>query len=816
MNHYFFLWYYTKGLQAAFFLYGNLLRFMEHRFHTRRLLLTLFSPWKRDISFKDWRGFSPLKSLTRLFQNLIARFMGMIVRSVVIVFGIFAILTSFVFGGGFILLYIAAPFSLVSGILLFMATPLLGALLFMSGVIGGVMGFVGYLLRYQAESETYDIVLLRKRRWFPRLLARLGVDKQNLNSDDLESTENFLRFLGTLGIDEKLYQETVKMESEMAKRRDIKHRFWIWENLRKSIPVGRGWNYAYTPHLDRFCIDLSQRDSTEYAHLDLVGRKEEFKIASVVLGRPVENSILLVGEPGIGKKTFVHYLSRLIRENAFLHTPLAEARVMLFDFGQAVSAARSEGSDPDAFMRRLLNEVTYAGNVILFVENIDVFLNADASGKNFAPLICDYLAYPTFRLIGTVTTSHYHSMTKTEDQMLKFLETIFLRETTEEETLSVLAHQFERAEYKQIVFTIKSFMSIVRSAEKLKWDVPFPERAIDLAQEVLSYWQGTNEPRITAETVNAFVTLKTGVPSGSISQDEKDKLLKLEELLHARVIGQDEAVKQVAEAMRKARAGFGNDKRPLGSFIFLGPTGVGKTETVKAFAESYFGSEDRMIRLDMSEYQTPDAVTRLLGSEETNTPGRLINAVNEAPFSILLLDELEKAYPKVLDIFLQILDEGYVTDGFGKKTNFRNMIIIATSNAGSPIIRQLVENGADIKEIRDQVLDFVVNENVFRLEFLNRFDGMIFFEPLKNEEVVEVTNLKLDSFAKRLKKEKNITIVFGNGVAEKIVEKGYEPEFGARSINRYIEDAIEDVVVKQIIGGQVSDGGTLTVSAEHL
>jgi ATP-dependent Clp protease ATP-binding subunit ClpC len=268
--------------------------------------------------------------------------------------------------------------------------------------------------------------------------------------------------------------------------------------------------------------------------------------------------------------------------------------------------------------------------------------------------------------------------------------------------------------------------------------------------------------------------------------------------------------------MRRARAGFGDAKRPLGSFIFLGPTGVGKTETVKAFAESYFGDETRMIRLDMSEYQTPEAVSRLIGSEAIGVSGQLTDLVKEKPFSILLLDELEKAYPKALDLFLQILDEGFVTDSAGEKISFRNTIIIATSNAGAPLIKESLEQGMPLADVRKRVMDYIVEQGIYRLEFLNRFDGVIFFEPLSQEELLQVTNMKLESFSARLKKEKNITIEFAPGVAEKIVAKGYQPEFGARSINRYIEDTIEDVVIGQIIAGSATAGSVLSVTADQL
>ncbi len=419
-------------------------------------------------------------------------------------------------------------------------------------------------------------------------------------------------------------------------------------------------------------------------------------------------------------------------------------------------------------------------------------------------------------MIATASTDRYHALAKEDEQILKFFDVIYLREPSDDETLDILIQHFEKLERKKVIFTMKGLEAIISQAGRYDWETPFPERAIDLAQETLLYWRGTDESFVTPETVDSFIALKTGVPSGAIKEDEKEKLLHLEELLHRRVVGQNEAVKQVAEAMRKARAGFGDDERPLGSFIFFGPSGVGKTETAKAFAENYFGSEDKMIRLDMSEFQTPESIDRMIGSREMGVQGQLVSAVRENPSSILLLDEIEKAYPRALDLFLQILDEGYVTDGFGEKVSFRNMVIIATSNAGASLIKTLVSERAPMATIRKQVLDQIIENNLFRLEFLSRFDGIIFFEPLKQEELEAVAELKLKKFADRLKKEKNITITFSADVVPKIVEKGFEPEFGTRSLNRFIENSIEDAVVKKIIAGELVEGGTLAISSEEL
>ncbi len=817
MNQFFILWYYTRGLLSSFLVLGNILHFVVYYFHIGGLLATLLSPWKRDVTFKDWLGFHPIKSLQALFENLISRFLGMVVRLLVITLGLIVLIITSLGGVAFLILYAAAPVLLVVGGIFFFQNPLVGGALLILAMIGLLVAAAAYLLRVQDEEETTDITLLKRRPWFQMLLGRLGIEKGEFKGEMTKSTEALLGFLLPRGIDQLVFEQAVSLEYQAERKRILERRFLSWENLQKSVPIGKGWRYAYTSHLDHYTIDLSGYDPTEYAHATLVGRAEEFKMTTLVLERPSQNSVLLVGDPGIGKKILVHHLARMIRENLFEGRPLGEARFLLLDIGRIVSDAINQGADVDGTVRRLFGEAAYAGNVVLVIENIDTVFGDGIAHHSLAPVISEFLSIPGFRLIATTSTGRYRTLAKTNEQVFKFFEVIHFHETNEEETLLVLLDYVRFLERKQVVFTLPGLKSIVTQSSRYKWEVPFPERALDLAQEVLTYWQGEATERfITPQVVEAFVSLKTGMPTGVIGVDEKDKLLNLEEYLHKRIIGQEEAVKQIAEAMRRARAGFGDAKRPLGSFIFLGPTGVGKTETVKALAESYFGDEEKMIRLDMSEFQTPEAVARLIGSESLGLSGQLTDMVKEKPFSILLLDELEKAYPKALDLFLQILDEGFVTESTGQKVSFRNTIIIATSNAGAPIIKAGIDNGTPFEEIQKRVIDYVVEQGVYRMEFLNRFDGVIFFQSLKQDELLQVTQLKLQSFTERLKKEKNIAIVFAPGVAEKIVEKGYEPEFGARSINRYIEDTIEDVVIGQIIAGSVSAGGTLSVSAEDL
>ncbi|NTW45748.1 MAG: ATP-dependent Clp protease ATP-binding subunit [Candidatus Moranbacteria bacterium] len=788
------------------------------RFNFAELSLTLLSPWKRDVSPKDWLGFSPGKEANRLLMNVFSRMMGFIVRSLVLALGLVVLSVATVVGA------LAVPGWFV-GVPMFV---FLSGKLFLTGSLGPVEAVLVLVSVpsivfpvFVALFGGHEVSLPRTRRelfgaeWFPRILARLGIRREDFRVDEWESDEALERKLSELNLPRETFDEIVAYETLAAELRAKESQKLLWENLRKTVPIGRGWQYGFTVHLDRYSVDLSKGDYSEYAKAHLFGRDDEFRLATLVMRRPGQNSFLLIGDAGVGKKTFVHALARKVREGDL--PEFGHLRFLLLDLGMAVGDAVNRGTDLDNAVRSLFYEAANAGNVVLIIENIDAFLGAESGRPNLAPVFAEFLALPTFQVIGTIGNARYNALAHRDEQTLKFFDSVYVREPDAGNTLRILLNILVPTEHIRPLFTWKALQSIVELSGQYEWDTPYPEKAIDLMQETALHWQSEPEgPFITPETVSAFVSMKTGVPVGALGEDEKQRLLLLEDILHHRVVGQGDAVRQVAEALRRARAGFGNPKRPLGSFLFLGPTGVGKTETAKALAEAYFGDEERMVRFDMSEYQTPDSVERLIGSSVSGDEGRLSGIMKEHPFSVVLLDEIEKAYPKVLDLFLQVLDEGFVTDGFDRKVNFRKSIIIATSNASSLLIEELLGHGKTAEQARDEVIADIAKNGTFRMEFMNRFDGLIFFSPLSEPELAQVVSIKLAQLSDRVKKQKNISVSFGEGVPAAIVREGYERVFGARSLNRYIEDHIEDVVVRKVISGEVAEGGRLTVAESDL
>ncbi|MFZ1685323.1 MAG: AAA family ATPase, partial [Candidatus Zixiibacteriota bacterium] len=604
------------------------------------------------------------------------------------------------------------------------------------------------------------------------------------------------------GIKPEAYALACNLEREFADRKEARLSTTDWNNWKRTPALGEQWIYGYTPRLDRYVRDFTAFDGTEYAHRIPFGRETIMERLLLALGRPSGNSVMLIGEPGIGKKTIVHVLAKKIREQELTDSSLTKFRVLTLDVGQVLSDGQATNNDPKDWLRTILSEAVIAGNIILVVENIDLYLNPNGDYR-MGEIFHEFLELPSSRIIGLTTPAAFHELTRLQVSVLKYFEAIQLEEPLPESLRSILINYFEPLEKKRVVFTLDALDEIIRAAERYNWETPFPERAIDLAEETLLFWERNPiRPFVDVSVVNAFLSLKSGVPLGEVGEEEKNKLLNLEERLHERIIGQHEAVRQLAEAFRKARTGLGNDKRPVGSFLFLGPTGVGKTETAKALAAVYFGNEEKMVRLDMSEFQTADAIRDLIGwTEGDDTPGRLTNLVQEHPFSILLLDEVEKAHPQVLDLFLQILDEGFVTDAFGHRVSFRNLIIIATSNAGAAAIHQATAAGHSMQDLEKELIQSIINERTFRPEFLNRFDGVILFNALTMDEIAEVTMLKLQAFAASLKASKNISITFPPDVVLAIATNGYDPAFGVRSINRYIADVVEDRLVKKLLTG---------------
>lgn len=782
------------------------------------LFKSLLAPWKRDVSYKNWRGFQLGKSLGLFIENIFSRIIGAIVRSAVIITGLVAIACIFIFFLLIIITWLIPPLVIIFFIFAGMAA--LNLLIVAAAVLLAYIFFF-YITFKDTHRLSYfdmDLEMLSRLKWFTRVWNRLELEANQIKKEWLTSPEGFQELLKQTETSEVDFQMVLDWEIKFQQNKENRSKFWLKENLDRIPPLGKHWRFAYTAKLDRYSLDLTHSDPTEYRKDDFVGREDELELVRIILERPEQNSVLIVGNYGTGRSTLIHNLARKIRlneEDKFLE----KKRILIFDLSQSIVDSIEKGISPEILLYDIFKEAAYAGNVIMVIQDFEKYFERSNAQNaiNIAAILSEFLPLSSFQIIATSTPKEYHRLIEKEGSIMKYFETVEIKEPTEEESIRVLLKKFSTLEDQRIVFTFRALKKIVADSVNYHWGIPLPECALDLAEEVLLLWK--EEPDtlwVTPDVVSKLIAMKTGAPQGEIQTNEKEKLLKLEEIMHRRIVGQKEAVSQVAGAMRRARTGINNPERPIGSFLFMGPTGVGKTETAKALAEGYYGDENRMIRFDMSEYQTRDSVDRMIGSQPANQNGILVTKVKDNPYSLILLDEIEKADPKVLDLFLQILDEGFVTDAFGEKVNFRNCIIIATSSAGANLIKDYVEKGSDFETIKNALVDQIVKDNIFRLEFLNRFDSIIVYHPLSGQDLRSVVSLLLYKIEKRARKEKNLNLIFEDDVIEKIIQSGYDPIFGARSVSRFIEDKIENIIANKIISGESQRGGEIYISAKDL
>lgn len=585
-------------------------------------------------------------------------------------------------------------------------------------------------------------------------------------------------------------------------------RFWQEKNLAKKGSLGKQWAAGFTPILDQFSTDLSEI-MRKKGFYDIIGHKKEIAATERILSRREINNVLIAGESGSGRKSIVHAIAK----KSALGESLSEVnykRVVQLDLS-GLLAQISTIEEIEATLDNIFKEVVSSGNVILVIDEFHNFVGGGsrAGVTDISGVLASYLSYPAFQIIAITTFEGLHKNIEQNSSVLSLFEKVEIAEISDSETLMLLEDMALRLESKYGKFvSYPALRDIIVYCSKYLPAIPFPEKAMDLLDEAMVYLKQAKDKLLLPEHIARIVTEKTQIPVGEMEKEEKQILLNLEKLIHERIIGQEEAVREVSTALRRARAEVTIRKGPMGSFLFLGPTGVGKTETSKALAEIYFGSESRMIRLDMSEFQSVSDIPRLLGSP--GEEGFLTTQVRNRPFSLILLDEIEKAHPNILNLFLQVLDEGHLTDGLGRKVDFKNSIIIATSNAGYQIILKSLREKTEWSEVKQSLLNHLFDEGLFRPEFINRFDAMVVFKPLSKENLLMIADLMLKKLKKNLK-EKEIEFVVTESLKEKVVELGYDPTFGARQMRRVIQDKIENVLASALLSEEIKRGSKIEI-----
>ena len=679
-----------------------------------------------------------------------------------------------------------------------------------------------------------------------------------------------IKILIDLGIDiRKLYENIISMLSEDTP-----------SAVAQNKP---GVTDVDTPTLDQFGRDLTSmvRDGKVDP---VIGRDKEIERVIQILSRRTKNNPCLIGEPGVGKTAICEGLAQKIVEGNVPET-LKDKRVVTLDLSSMVAGAKYRGEFEDR-LKKSIEEIRNAGNVILFIDELHTIVGAGAAegAIDAANILKPLLARGEIQIIGATTLDEYRKHIEKDAALERRFQPITVGEPTQEEAIEILKGIRDKYEaHHKVKITDKALEAAVKMSSRYISDRFLPDKAIDLIDEASSRvrlkcftapsdlkdlersledlhkmkedaiadqnfekaasirdeenklkeelnskkeaWQmenSKNTQTVTEEEIAAIIGAWTGIPVNRLAQEETERLKNLESVLHNRVIGQADAVQAVSRAIRRGRVGLKDPKRPVGSFIFSGPTGVGKTELSKALAEALFGDDSLLIRIDMSEYMEKHSVSRLVGSPPGyvgyEEGGQLTEKVRRKPYSVILFDEIEKAHPDVFNMLLQILDDGRLTDSTGRTVDFQNTVIIMTSNVGAREITEpkrlgfgsMEENAArDYEDMKKNVMSEL--KKTFRPEFLNRVDDIIVFHPLSRGEIKKIAALMLNETSKRLE-QTGIKVSFTDEVADSMAEKGYDKTFGARPLKRTIQEQIEDKLAEAILDGRVGEGDSITVS----
>lgn len=624
---------------------------------------------------------------------------------------------------------------------------------------------------------------------FNKFFQKILIEK-DLKKEDLENTLDWKE----------------RIEKEIEKRKKI----FEYENLLKKGSIGREFSAGYTITLDRYSIDWTEI-AKKRGEINIIGHNKELERVERILTKLRINNVLIVGESGVGRKTLVEKLAQKITFGKSLPS-LNYKRVVELNLPSLLTEVKSS-EEVEFILEKIFEEVVFSSNVILVIDEIHNFIGIKEwrpGAIDISGVLSRFLHLPNFQIIGITTYEGLHKNIEQNPAVLSLFEKVELSPLSKKETLMVMENLVLELEQKYKIF-IPYFVlnKVYEYCERYIGDVPFPKKAVDSLDEISAFVARFKKDKIvTLQDVAKVFSQKTEIPIGSLEREEKEKLLKLEELIHQRIINQEEAVREIASALRRARTQVTIRKGPMGAFLFLGPTGVGKTETAKTLCKIYFGDQSKMIRLDMSEFQNIEDIKRLIGGP--GEEGLLTTRVREEPFSLVLLDEFEKAHYNILNLFLQILDEGYVRDGQGRVVDFKNTIIIATSNAGYKIILKALEKDVPFGEVKKELLDYLFKEGIFRPELINRFDEVIIFKSLTKENLLDIAQLLLSDLKENLKK-KEIEFEITEDLKEKIVELGYNEIFGAREMRRVIQDKVEDPISEAILKEEIKKGDKIKV-----
>lgn len=611
--------------------------------------------------------------------------------------------------------------------------------------------------------------------------------KLNLKLDDIKGALSFLEF-----------------------KRNKFRAVYLWDEdfaIKHLKGVNRGWLNAPTPSLDNVSVDLT-REAAKGNFPDFIGRKEALDEVVNILSTEKGRNVLIVGNAGVGKSSLVNFLAKMI-VSGNAPASLATKRVVSLDLARLLSGVRAQG-DLAEKIKNIFEEVEFIENVILYIDEIQNLGIGDAGESfNLYSLLLPHLESDKFQVIASTEPENYSRILEKNSVFARLFTKVELPEANIAETLEILKGEAANLKKeKGVKVTFIALKEMAQLGKKLIHDRLLPDSAISIFNEAKA--KASNN-LVNSQVVKSIFSKRVNIPLFELGNVEKEELLSLESRIHKRLIDQEEAVKVVADTLRRSAASLREESRPIGSFLFVGPTGVGKTELAKTLSEIYFQDPSTFLRFDMSEYQTETGIDRLIGT--VNLPGELTEAVRNKPYALILLDEFEKANPKILTLFLQVLDDGRLTDASGFTVDFTNTIIIATSNVGSISIAEGLKKGQSLESLREVVSEELLK--VLKPELINRFDEIVIFKSLTQLDLQRIVNIKLTALGQNMKNQ-GYLIDFSPELIAELTKKGFDPEFGARPLRRLIQDTIEANLSKMILEGKLPRGEEFAVNEKVL
>jgi len=801
-------WHYSKGLNYYINSWLDSVNSILKYFSLPILLRTLFSPWKRLSAIDKGPGINISRSFEAFTFNLISRGIGALVRLILLFAGVVILFMTFV--GGFV------------GVIIWVIFPFFGYNVYKK--FKRQPKYFTESIHYKLKSSEDNAI----KTIFDNEAGEFIFEHTGISLDEIVENANTSNF-DPEKLSHDSYSELVK---ELLNNKTWTAEFWRtkgvmkkdfylatqwWERNRSEetkigqdkhfVPgLARNLLFGYTPVLDRYSVNLSTSYSFER---HLIGREEVVSQMERVLSSG--QSVALIGQPGVGKKTVVLEFARRVMEGEF-GLAMSFRNVYELDYNALLSESH-DLNQKKSTLARILDESASAGNIILMIRDIQRLTDASVEGYDFTDVLEGYLGKRDLKIITVTTPQEYERHIAPNMRLRKYLEKVVITPPSKEDAMIILIEAAQRWEKeKSIIFRLTVLRVLLEESDRYITETPFPEKALELLDALVVYLDQRKKTVAEVEDANAILAEKTGISFARLTKEEESKLTKLEDIIHERLINQEAAVSLIAKSLRARSVGVSNEDRPLGTFLFMGPTGVGKTETAKVLAKVYYGSENNIIRFNMAEFSGAEGLERLIGSVVRNEPGALTTAIKNKPASLLLLDEFEKASPQIFNLFLTLLDEGTMNDAFGKAINGRHLFIIGTSNAGAEFIRDLVNQGVKGEELQKKAMDFIMSKELFSPELLNRFDGVVVYEPLSNPDLIKVATLLLKDLAINLRK-KGIYLKVAKSATEKIAKDGYDPAFGARPMRRIVNLVIGDIIGSAILSGEVAQGNTIRIKA---